>query len=70
MPASATHDGVLPILPQATCELAVEVGEFFDIAWSLVFVGYYTWLLVSLVVTLAETEGSRFKTMKGGDSSG
>ena len=57
------HDGVLHILSQTTCTLALEVGEFLDISWSLAFVGYYTWLLVSLVVTFAETEGSRFKTM-------
>ena len=56
LPASAMHDGVLLIPPQTTCKLALEVGEFFDIAWSLVFVGYYTWLLVSLVLSFEVQE--------------
>jgi hypothetical protein len=42
----------LPACCQGSCETEVEVGEFLDILWSLIFIAYYTWLLNSLIVEL------------------
>ena len=51
----------LPACCQGSCETEVEVGEFLDILWSLIFIAYYTWLLNSLIVEFEANEGAGLK---------